>query len=56
MEEWEKDLLNKAKEVKKKGWGGIEWVITKNGGREQIKQWFTSVREESPLQKFKKEV
>ena len=53
MEDWERKLLDKAKEVKKKGWGGIEWIITKNGKREQTKQWFTDVREKSPLQKYK---
>ena len=50
MEDWEKGLLNKARIVKKHGWGGVEYIITKDGGREQIKCWFTDVRDKGVLQ------
>ena len=56
MEDWERKLLDKAKEVVKHGWGRCEIVITNNGLRKQYSRTLTDVDDEKPLQSFKKGV
>ena len=54
MTEWEKKLIDKAKQVVKSGWGRIEMCVTNKGKRKSYAQTFTDVDDEKPLQSFKK--
>ncbi|MCK4306654.1 hypothetical protein KAW50_00335 [candidate division WOR-3 bacterium] len=51
MENWQKELLDKAEEVVKHGWGRVEFIVTKNGRRKQYSKTITDVEDEEPLRK-----
>jgi len=54
VEDWERKLLDKAKEVVKHGWGRCEIIVTNKGLRKQYSRTLTDVDDEKPLQSFKK--
>ena len=53
---WEKKLIDKARQVVESGWGRIEMCVTNEGKRKSYAQTFTDVDDEKPLQSFKKGV
>ena len=56
MTEWEKKLIDKARQVVKSGWGEVSLTVSANGRRLTTSQKFTEVSQEKPLQSFKKGV
>ena len=51
---WEKKLIDKARQVVESGWGRIEMCVTNKGKRKSYAQTFTDVDDEKHLQSFKK--
>jgi len=53
---WEKKLIDKARQVVESGWGEVSLTVSANGRRLTTSQKFTEVSQEKPLQSFKKGV
>ena len=51
MENWRKEIMDRAEEVVKHGWGRVEFIVTKDGKRKQYSKTLTDVEEEEHLQK-----